>query len=121
MANLRVLVCGGRDFENKNWLFRVLDEIHQREGGGIGTLIHGNARGADNLAAWWADCNKVVQMAFPADWGVHGKAAGPIRNAKMLELGRPDLCVAFPGGAGTRDMARKCIEAGVEVTHVTAC
>jgi hypothetical protein len=49
-----------------------------------------------------------------ADWHWHGRAAGPIRNQKMLDWG-PDLVVAFAGGDGTACMMRLARAAGVEV------
>ncbi len=52
---------------------------------------------------------------FHAEWMKYGKAAGPIRNARMLAEGKPDLVVAFPGGRGTADMLRRVREAGIEV------
>ena len=36
----------------------------------------------------------------------HGNAAGPIRNQRMLDHGKPDIVVAFPGGSGTADMVK---------------
>ena len=38
---------------------------------------------------------------FPADWNMHGRAAGPIRNQQMLDEGKPELVVSFLGGRGT--------------------
>lgn len=55
--------------------------------------------------------------AFPADWHRDGKAAGPIRNRRMLLEGMPDLVVAFPGGRGTADMVRRARAAGIEVVE----
>jgi hypothetical protein len=55
---------------------------------------------------------------FPAQWDRYGEAAGPIRNAWMLEFGKPDLVVAFPGGRGTADMISKARKAGIEVCEV---
>ena len=49
-----------------------------------------------------------------ADWETHGRAAGPIRNEKMLTW-KPDLVVAFPGGVGTADLVRRAEAAGVPV------
>jgi hypothetical protein len=44
--------------------------------------------------------------------------AGPLRNYQMLEEGKPDLVVAFPGGGGTKDMVRRAVKAGVSVHEV---
>lgn len=75
--------------------------------------------GADTLAGDWAHGFLIPVRSFPADWEErHGKRAGPIRNQMMLEEGRPDLVVAFPGGTGTADMVRRAREAGVEVMEV---
>lgn len=70
-------------------------------------LIHGDARGADRLAARWAVQNGVPVKAFPANWRAHGLAAGPMRNEQMLVEGMPQLVIAFPGGRGTADMVRR--------------
>jgi hypothetical protein len=56
---------------------------------------------------------------YEADWESHGRAAGPIRNAKMLIEGKPDYVIAFPGGYGTLDMKKKAIKAGLEVRDVS--
>ena len=55
---------------------------------------------------------------FLPDWEKHGRAAGPIRNKLMLDEGRPDLVVAFPGGRGTANMVKQASAASVEVIEV---
>jgi len=52
-----------------------------------------------------------MQRPYPADWETYGRAAGPIRNQKMLDSEQINLCVAFPGGAGTADMVARCKKA----------
>lgn len=111
---MKVLVCGGRDFSDKDKLFSSLDEVE-----GITEIIHGNASGADKLAGQWAKLRGKSCTYYPADWKRYGKMAGPIRNARMLHLERPKMVVAFPGGAGTRDMIRQATEAGVTVRRIT--
>jgi len=54
---------------------------------------------------------------FDADWKL-GKKAGPLRNQRMIDEGRPDLVVAFPGGKGTADMVRRAEAAGVKVLKI---
>jgi hypothetical protein len=107
---MRVLVCGGRNYRDRRLVFHTLDSLV-----GISTLIHGCASGADGLAARWARARGVPQEPYPPNWRRYGLAAGPIRNQQMLDEGRPDLVVAFPGGKGTFNMVDKAEGAGVRV------
>lgn len=110
---MKILVCGGRDFSDRDALFAALDAAHERRP--IQVLIHGAARGADSLAGEWADERGVLSAAMKALWEKHGrKAAGPIRNRGMLLL-RPDGVIAFPGGSGTADMVAAAREVDVPV------
>lgn len=113
---MRVLVCGGRDYDDLVGVSIVLDTMHVRKP--FTALIGGGARGADAGAATWAWHVGVPIEQFPADWETHGKAAGPIRNQRMIDEGRPDLVVAFPGGKGTADMVRRARAAGIEVREI---
>lgn len=111
---MRVLVCGGRDFTDSNFVNFVLDCIHAKKS--ITLLIHGCARGADSFGEEWAARHDgVTSYGVPADWKKHGTRAGPVRNRLMLELGKPDLVIAFEGGAGTRDMTAAAVAAKVRV------
>lgn len=107
---MRVLVCGGRDYADGGSVFHTLETLR-----GISLIIEGGALGADEWAALWADTRGVKRMRFAADWGAHGRAAGPRRNQRMLDEGKPDLVVAFPGGKGTADMVRRARKAGIPV------
>lgn len=113
---MRVLVCGGRDYNDRNHIWNVLYDIHAKQR--ISVIIHGAAAGADRLAMDWAQTMPgVCHAPFVADWHTHGRAGGPIRNQRMLDDGRPDLIVAFPGGKGTADMVRRAAEAGIRIIH----
>ena len=111
MSGRTVLVCGSRTWADRDRLFALLDAEHAEAR--IGLIVHGNARGADLMADAWADQNSVPRRVFPANWKAHGKAAGPIRNRRMLEE-CPDLVIAFWDGEsrGTHDMIRASIAAG---------
>jgi hypothetical protein len=108
---LRVIVCGGRDFSDKHFLFSKLDEFHQNNN--ITTIIEGGANGADFLAKCWANTNGIECITVQADWKTHGKAAGPIRNSEMLKL-NPDVVIAFHGGAGTNNMLMQAKQNGIK-------
>jgi hypothetical protein len=102
---MRILVCGGRDFLDRVYLFSVLDKC-LTENRNI-EIISGMARGADMFAYEWAKENHVKCHEFPADWDRYKKAAGPIRNQQMIDEGYPDLGIAFKGTSGTADMVRR--------------
>jgi hypothetical protein len=112
----RVIVCGGRDYDDRQQLFEILDAAHMANP--IVLLIHGAAKGADTLAAIWAKDSGVPCQAFQANWEADGKSAGPIRNQRMLDIGLPHLVIAFPGGAGTADMVRRAEYRKVPVARV---
>lgn len=112
----RVLICGGRDFSNYALLHATLTKLDIERV--FTSVITGGARGADDLGRMWAHRRAIPVTEYPANWTKHGKAAGPIRNQLMLDEAKPDLVVAFPGGAGTADMVRRARQAGVEVVEV---
>lgn len=109
----RVIVCGGRDYSNEDSIWHFLTYLHRKAP--IALLIHGGATGADAIASQWAIQHRVRQLPFPADWKKHGKSAGPIRNQAMIDEGKPDMVIAFPGGKGTADMKRRAQAAGIEL------
>lgn len=116
MSEHKVLVCGGRDYHNIKTVYVALDGLIPKPT----LIIQGGAFGADACASEWAHARNVLERQFAADWHAHGRAAGPIRNQQMLDEGKPDLVVAFPGGTGTADMVRRAKAAGVRVIEVTA-
>lgn len=120
---MRVLVCGGRAFNDKRFLFYALDVV--RRDRGLTTVICGAQRqwsekdrmwiGADWLAIEWALDRQVPFIGHPAEWKVLGRAAGPNRNARMPVWWDPGLGVAFPGGSGTEGMVKILEDRDIEV------
>lgn len=106
-----ILVCGGRGYFDRVRVYRALDRLLPR----VQMVITGGATGADTLALEWAAHNGVPCRAWHADWASHGYRAGPERNQRMLDEGRPGAAVAFPGGMGTADMCRRLVAAGVPI------
>ncbi len=128
----RVLVCGGREYgdidrsmpihlqdrvvRQKRLLFDTLSTFKVDRG--ISVIIQGGAKGADECALHWATRDLVPVETFKADWKTHGKAAGPIRNQRMIDEGKPDVVIVFPGGRGTADMVQRARADGIEVIEV---
>ncbi|MDA8080665.1 MAG: SLOG family protein [Actinomycetota bacterium] len=109
---LRILVCGGRDYNDTETIQVVLRKLARRHFGA--TLVHGCAPGADSWCGYYGGLAGFSIEAHPARWNVYGHKAGPIRNKEMLDSGI-DLVVAFPGGRGTADMVRRARRKGVPV------
>jgi hypothetical protein len=114
---MRVLVCGGRDYCDQDHVWNTLCELDAQRGP-FEVVIHGCATGADTEGMIWAQGLGRKHAPFQADWRTHGRAAGPLRNQRMLDEGKPTLVIAFPGGKGTADMVRRAKAAGVEVIAI---
>lgn len=111
---MKVIVCGGRGYRDRVFLFREMDRLHA-EHGFTGLMQGGCPTGADALARIWAKTHpEITRYVCRAEWKRYGNAAGPIRNGRMLQW-LPDLVVGFPGGDGTADMLAQARRAGVEV------
>lgn len=112
---MRVLVCGSRHYRDQERINRELSVI-----GNISEIVHGGARGADTCAETFARDRGLPYSRFDANWELYGRAAGPIRNRRMLEEGKPDLVVAFlaPHSRGTKNMIEQAEKAGVPVKVV---
>src|SRR3990167_3474340 len=115
---MKVLVCGGRNYglneEERRHVIGTLEqfaidnsEYYHPDDNWLTSdieIISGMAEGVDTLAVDWAVVNWCRWHEYPALWEVHGKAAGAIRNKQMLDEGKPDIVIAFPGGRGTENM-----------------
>lgn len=112
----RVIVCGSRHWQDRE---RIADRLFDlsRETENLGcVIVHGNAKGADRIAAQEAPKIGLLVEPHPADWEKYGKRAGPIRNRYMADRGA-DLCIAFWDGSskGTADMIQVANEHGIPV------
>jgi hypothetical protein len=99
---MRILVCGDRHWTDYEMVLGVLVKLRPA------VVIEGGCQGADACAKLAAGLLRIDTLSFPADWRTQGKAAGPIRNQRMLDVGKPDLVVAFHDdlgrSKGTNDM-----------------
>ena len=116
----RLLVTGSRHWRDPRPVEYALREAWYDLGRGEVVLVHGaEPNGLDTLAAQIWEAHNLPTEAHPADWGRHGKKAGPIRNQEMVDRGA-DLCLAFPlaGSRGTVDCMQRAEAAYIEVRVV---
>ena len=107
---MRILVCGDRNWTNREAIERELRKFPPDT-----VVIHGAAPGADTIAGEVAKDLGLTVEAYEADWWLYGRAAGPIRNQRLLEA-QPDQGLAFhadlENSKGTKDMVRRMCQAG---------
>ena len=103
-----IIVTGGRNYNDTDKVFDVLNFIKPTK------IIQGGAQGADWIAKNWALKNNVLCVTVHADWDTHGKAAGPIRNLKMLTDFPLASVVSFPGGRGTAN----CVATALSMSRI---
>jgi len=111
---MRTIVAGGRDFKDAGLLGITLDSFRQSVSSTV-TIISGAARGADSLGEDYALECELNLKRFPADWDIHGKSAGFIRNTQMAEYA--EALIAFWDGKsrGTQHMIDIALRKGLLV------
>ncbi|WPZ08481.1 DUF2493 domain-containing protein [Pelagerythrobacter marinus] len=129
VAERRLVVTGGRNFSDASLVDRALGAVNKKHG--IALLIEGEATGADSLCRDWAEARGIPVRKFPANWtdlshpdavirsrrdgSKYDAKAGTRRNQQMIDEGKPDSAIAFPGGNGTADMVWRLGQSGVPV------
>jgi hypothetical protein len=112
-AGAKVAFTGGLDFNDHAAIWNRLDKAHAKQPDMV--LLHGGApRGAERIAARWADHRKVPQIAFKPDWARHAKAAPFKRNDQMLAT-LPIGVIVFPGSGISANLADKARMLGIPV------
>ncbi len=114
------LICGGRNFDDQEMFGHAMGDLVRLKGVPK-KIIHGACSGADKMGDSFAEKFALEMQRFPvrkADWKARGLAAGPIRNQQMIDEGKPDLVVAFPGGSGTADVVTRARQAGIDVAEI---
>ena len=109
----RVAVTGGIDYQDSDRVWAVLDKVRARHPDMV--LLHGGApRGAELIAAKWAESRGVAQVVYKPDWNRHKNAAPFKRNDALLEA-LPVGVVAFPGSGITDNLVDKARRLGIRV------
>lgn len=107
----RIAFAGGADCDDPAPIYAALDRVHAKHPDMV--LLHGGTpRGAERIAACWADSRKVPQIVFKPDWRAHAKAAPFKRNDQLLET-LPIGLIVFPGSGVTDNLADKARKLGI--------
>jgi SLOG family YspA-like protein len=109
----RIAFTGGADCNDHRRIWDALDKVRAKHPDMV--LVHGGSpRGAERIAACWADNRKVPQVVFKPDWNRHRNAAPFKRNDRMIEA-LPIGVVVFPGSGIAANLADKARTLGIPV------
>ncbi len=137
MKKFRVIIAGGRDFNDYELLhkelYNILFKLNMRYEDNLVAYINqfeivsGHARGADIMGEKFADEHDIKLKIFPAEWDKYGKSAGYRRNAEMAkyavegkEQGVIGVLIAFWDGKskGTKSMIDLAKRYGLDEVYV---
>jgi hypothetical protein len=112
-AGARIAFTGGADCNDHETIWAALDKVRAKHADMV--LLHGGSpRGAERIAACWADSRKVAQVVFKPDWTREGRAAPFKRNDRLLEV-LPIGVIVFPGSGISANLADKAKKLGIPV------
>jgi hypothetical protein len=110
-AGPKIAFTGGLDFNDHRLIWAKLDQVHAKHPDMV--LLHGKSpKGAEKIAAKWADARKVPQVGFAPDWTKHAKAAPFKRNDAMLDV-LPIGVIVFPSTGIQDNLADKARKLGI--------
>ena len=109
----KIAFTGRLEFNDHRLIWDVLDKVHAKHPDMV--LLHGGSpKGAELIAAKWANNRRVPQVAFKPDWTKHAKAAPFKRNDQMLDV-LPIGVIVFPGTGIQDNLADKARKMGIPV------
>lgn len=97
---MKVIVAGSRTITDYGYVAAVI----KQSGYNITEVVSGTAHGVDRLGEQWAVQNGIPIKYMPADWNLHGKAAGPIRNKEMAAYADAAIIIWDGESSGTKNM-----------------
>lgn len=110
----KIVVCGSRKWKSQDIIYERFKYLPINS-----IIIEGGCQGADLITKHIAMIDIGLEVIeFPACWKKYGKAAGPMRNIKMLNT-KPDLVIAFHNdlkkSRGTKHIVEEAKKRGIVV------
>lgn len=118
MKEIRVIIAGGREFDDYVLLSKKMDYYLQQYDVDEITVISGTAKGADQLGEKYAKERGYNVVRMPADWKKHGKSAGYKRNQEMANVAMHCVCFWDQKSRGTGHMIDIATKGGLKLRVV---
>lgn len=113
----RVLVCGGWDFQNRERVFEILDQVRAKRG--VACIIQCNRpTGAEKWAREWAEEHEVPCESYGADWFMWAQQAEEKAMQAAIALGKAEAVILFGNGTVTEKMKRLATAASLPVWEI---
>lgn len=113
---ISVLVCGGRNFTDQQFVRDTLDELHARHD--FVFMGNGGADGVDSFANEWAKENGIHVKSHWLGADLVKDRDASDRYADILAEIKPAVVIAFPGDAGTRRVIEYAKASNILVVEV---
>jgi len=108
---MKTIIAGSRNITE----LKYVEEAIVESGFTITEIVSGGAKGIDSLGEYYGTKHKIPIKKFPANWKLHGKKAGPIRNEEMAKYAEALIAIWDGKSTGTRDMINRAIKKGFKV------
>lgn len=110
---MKVIIAGSRHMPEEGAI-ALIDRAMKLSGfdRDVTEVVSGCAKGADTWGEHWAEQSFTHVIHFPANWTMHGKAAGPIRNAQMAEYADAAVIFIWNGSRGSANMLQQMQKRG---------
>jgi hypothetical protein len=117
VPGMRLMLVGGRHFADEELVNAALTAVHHSLP--VSVLIHGGSVGIGAAAEIWAAKAGVNIVRYPPP-RTGSRADNVRRDLFMLEDGRPDALLAFPGGRRTQKLTGFALDSGLQVIRAEA-
>lgn len=109
---MKVIIAGSRSITD----YSIIENaVARSEFKNITEIVSGGAHGVDFLGEQWALNNNVKVVPFVAEWVAYGKAAGPIRNAKMANYADALIAIWDGKSKGTLNMIENAKQKNLQI------
>lgn len=113
-TKIRILVTGARDWKDKAFMRRVLKQYDAKNC----ILIHGNCKGADQIAGEVATELGMEVEVYPAEWKRYRFRAGPIRNVEMLKT-NPSIILVWHDHLAESRGTKSCVQSAIKMKYAS--
>lgn len=113
---MKIIIAGSRDITDYDVICRVMQDVVS--GWDISEVVCGMSDGVDLLGKRWAEERSIAVKEFPANWGLLGKMAGPVRNKEMVDYADVLVAILHKNSKGTLNCVQHAMNKPLKNIHI---